>query len=91
LELPAVGYFVCHFFALYDFVHFYFDENREENLLQYLAYASFEMTKQSFNQGIYILKAYTTKSTNNEMNSEWNQGQLDRFQMGQAAVLMPLL
>jgi hypothetical protein len=46
-----------------------------------------EMTKQSFNQGIYILKAYTTKSTNNEMNSEWNQGQLDRFQMGQAAVI----
>jgi hypothetical protein len=25
--------------------------------------------------------------SNNEMNSEWNQGQLDRFQMGQAAVI----
>jgi hypothetical protein len=41
--VPAVGYFVvCHFIALYDFVHFYFDENREKNLLQYLAYASFD-------------------------------------------------
>ncbi|CAG2202829.1 unnamed protein product [Mytilus edulis] len=46
-----------------------------------------DMVKDSFKQGIDVLKAYTTKSTNMEMNSEWTQEQLDRFQMGQAVVI----
>ncbi|XP_071181101.1 uncharacterized protein [Mytilus edulis] len=46
-----------------------------------------DMVKESFKQGIDVLKAYTTKSTNMEMNSEWTQEQLDRFQMGQAVVI----
>lgn len=46
-----------------------------------------DLIKDSFKEPIDIMKAFTTKSSHNELNSEWDQSQLDRFQSGQAVVI----